>query len=170
GKINKFKTAGHELGSHTITHPDLTTLTTTQVNNELSQSKTYLQNTFGVPINYFATPYGAYNKAVKDRIMAYYTVHRTVDTGYNSKDNFDVTKLKVQNILDTTTPEEVAGWAKKAYDEKTWLILVYHRVANDPEAYDTTPAKFQGQMQAIKTQNIPVKTITQALAELQPQR
>jgi peptidoglycan/xylan/chitin deacetylase (PgdA/CDA1 family) len=169
GTINAIKNKGHEMGSHTITHPDLTKVSGAQLTRELRDSKSYLQTVLGVPINYFATPYGAYNAPVMTEINKYYTVHRTVDAGYNSKDNFDQTRLKVQNVLNTTSAAEVQQWVDKAYEERTWLILVLHRVANDPGPYDTTPALFEQQLEVIKNKGIPVRTITQVLNELKPQ-
>lgn len=167
--IQNFVNAGHEIGSHTITHSDLTTLSDSKLNTELVDSKTYLESYLGKPVTYFASPFGAYDTRVTDRIMQSYAVQRTVDTGYNTKDNFDVTKLKVQNILNTTTAADVDGWVKKAIAEKTWLILVYHRVAPNPGPYDTTVPLFRAQMQAIKDSGIAVRTITQSLNELRPQ-
>ena len=167
--VRAIRDQGHEMGSHTITHPDLTTLTTTQLNNELSQSKNYLQTLYGQPVTYFASPYGAYNTQVLNRIGAYYTLHRTVDAGYNSRDNFNVMQLKVQNVLSNTTAAEVASWVQKAAQDRTWLILVYHRVANDPGPYDTTPALFTQHLTSIRDAGVPVVKISQALAELQPQ-
>ncbi len=167
--IKSFEDDGYEIGSHSITHPDLRTLTPAEVETELVDSQTYLRSFLNGPINYFATPFGAYNQAVKDQIMQHYTVHRTVDAGFNSKDNFDVSRLKVQNILDNTTGEEVASWIAQAQREGTWLILVYHRVATDPDPYDTTPTLFTDHLNAMRDSGIPVVTISQALAELEPQ-
>lgn len=160
---------GHEMGSHTVTHPDLTTLTSTSLEYELAYSRAYLESVYGHSVSYFATPYGAYNTPVQQRIMANYSLHRTVDTGYNSRDNFNITQLKVQNVLSNTTAAEVKVWVEKAKTDNTWLILVYHRVANNPGPYDTTPTLFRQQMDAIQTSGVPVVTISQALAELQPQ-
>lgn len=168
--IRSLAAKGHEIESHTVTHPDLTSLTSTQLTRELRSSQNYLQQILGgKAVNYLASPYGLYNQTVLNHISKYYTVHRTVDAGYNSKDNFDQMRLKVQNVLNTTTPAEVQQWVDKAYAEHTWLILVYHRVANDAEQFDTTPALFEQQMQVIHDKGIPVVTITQALGELKPQ-
>lgn len=168
--IKAIQAKGHEIESHTVTHPDLTTLTTTQLTQELRNSKTYLQQILGgKAVNYIASPYGAYNQTVLNQMSKYYTVHRTVDAGYNSKDNFDQMRLKVQNVYNTTTAAEVQQWVDKAYAEHTWLILVYHRVADDAEQFDTTPALFDQQMQVIHDKGMPVVTITQALNELKPQ-
>lgn len=167
--IQQFIDDGHEIGSHSITHPDLTTLPEAQVIQELEGSKQFLEDYLEISIQHFATPYGAYNTSVKDSIMTYYDTHRTVDTGYNSKDNIDVSRLRSMSILSTTTASEVQAWVEKAKDEKLWLILLYHRVADDPGEYDTTPELFSGQMQVINDSGIPVVTISQALAEIETQ-
>jgi len=164
--IRQFMDAGHEIESHSITHPDLTTLSSEQLTAELSESKSFLEKYLGVSIQYFATPFGSYNTFVNENVMKYYTAHRTVDAGYNSKDNLDLSRLKVQNILFSTTSEEVAEWVKKAKKEKLWLILLYHRVANDPGTYDTTPELFAEHMRVIKNASIPVVTFSEAFAEL----
>jgi len=69
--ILDIQSMGHEIGSHSVTHPDLTTLYANEVNWELRVSRRYLKSLTGSPINYFATPYGAYNQEVKNRIMNY---------------------------------------------------------------------------------------------------
>ena len=164
--IGQFIDDGHEIGSHSITHPDLTTLSEEEVIHELEGSKQFLEDYLELNIQHFATPYGAYNIFVENKIMEYYDTHRTVDIGYNSKDNLDVSRLRSMSILSTTTASEVEEWARKAKEEKLWLILLYHRVADNPGQYDTTPALFAQQMQVINDNNIPVVTISQALAEI----
>jgi len=167
--IGQFIDDGHEIGSHSITHADLTTLSAQDLIHELEGSKQFLEDYLEISIDHFATPYGAYNTAVNREIMNHYDTHRTVDIGYNSKDNFDVRVLKSMSILPATTADEVKAWARKAKEEKLWLILLYHRVADDPNPYDTTPALFAAQMQAIDDVGIPVVTVSEAVAEIESQ-
>ena len=164
-QIQKFIDAGHEIGSHTVTHPWLTTLTEQNLIRELVDSKQYLENFLGIPIRHFASSYGDYNTFVKDKIMEYYDTHRTVDAGYNSKDNLDYSKLKNMCVLLTTTIGEFEEWVKKARDEKLWLILLYHRVGGKeaPTENDTTPQKFSQQMKLLYDYGIEVVTISEAL-------
>ncbi len=164
-----FFNSGHEICSHTVTHPFLTTLTNPNLTYELSHSKTYLESLIGQPVRNFASPYGDYNAAVNDVIDNYYQSHRTVDEGFNSKDNFNIYRLRVQNILDTTTASQVAAWIEQAQADKTWLILVYHRVANNPGPYDSYTNIFAEHLQAIANSGIVVKTYQDALTEVLPQ-
>ncbi len=165
-RIQKYVTDGHEICSHTVTHPYLTSLGAADLTYELQHSQQYLRSITGATVDNFASPYGDYNAAVNTEIKKYYRSHRTVDEGYNTKDNLDLYRLRVQNILDTTTADQVRQWIEQAKLDKTWLILVYHRVADDPGPYDTTVAHFTQQLEAIKQSGITVKTTNDALNEL----
>jgi peptidoglycan/xylan/chitin deacetylase (PgdA/CDA1 family) len=168
--VMDFYNDGHEICAHTVTHPFLTTLTTSQVDYELSHSQQVLQNIIGAPVKDFASPYGDYNQAVNVEIAKYFQSHRTVDEGYNSKDNFDKYRLRVQNMTPDTTIQEFQYWLDKAKATNTWLILVYHRVTNDtPEAFDSTVPEFNQQMQALSNSGLTVRTWADALAEVQSQ-
>ncbi|MEK7153641.1 MAG: polysaccharide deacetylase family protein, partial [Patescibacteria group bacterium] len=102
--VGAFFNAGHEICSHTVTHPMMTQISDGQLAEELSQSKTYLEGLIGQPVPDFASPYGDYDARVNNAIRAAgYASHRTVDEGFNSKDNFDPYRLRVQNIFNTTT-------------------------------------------------------------------
>lgn len=164
-----FSKSGHEICSHTVTHPFLTSLTASQLDYELKHSGEYLRRLTGQPVLNFASPYGNYNAKVIDGIDNYYASHRSVDEGYNSKDNFDIYNIRVQNILSTTTASEVAGWVARAQAENTWLVLVYHRVANDAGTYDTTPKLFAEHIDTVRASGITVKTYQDALNEIKPQ-
>lgn len=51
---------GFEIGSHSISHPDLSELETPQIQNEILNSKIILEDTFGQPVTCFSYPYGSY--------------------------------------------------------------------------------------------------------------
>lgn len=164
-----FKNSGHEICSHTVSHPFLTSLGATQLTYELQHSKQFLESIIGGPVRNFASPYGDYNAAVNAEIAKYYRSHRTVDEGYNSKDNFNIYRLRVQNVQYNTTLAEFQSWLDRAKADKTWLILVYHRVANNPGQFDTYVSDFSQQLQAIQQSGLNVKTYNAALDELVPQ-
>lgn len=158
---------GHEIGSHSITHPFLTQIDSAQLDQELSESKTYLENIVGSGnIKSFATPYGDYNETVLTAIKKYYTSHRPTDEGYNLQNNYDIDRIKVQNIKTTTTLAEYQSWIDQAKRDNSWLVIVYHRVTNDDlEPYDTTTADFAKQIEALKSSGITVLPMSQAITE-----
>jgi hypothetical protein len=80
----------------------------------------------------------------------------------------------VQNILWTTTPAEVQDWVNDAVKGQYWLVIVYHGITpiqTNPQAgrYQTTPEKFQQNLEEIKASGISVQTVGSALSELVPQ-
>jgi peptidoglycan/xylan/chitin deacetylase (PgdA/CDA1 family) len=56
--------AGWEIASHTISHVDLTTVDSTQLQREVARSRDILHHKFGVPIDNFCYPSGRYDDTV----------------------------------------------------------------------------------------------------------
>ena len=65
-QIKQMAAAGWEVGSHGMNHKDLTLLEPQEQRSEIVDSKNYLQNTLGFPINTIAYPYGLYDPSVID--------------------------------------------------------------------------------------------------------
>lgn len=54
------------IGAHTVTHPSLPTCPPDEVRRELTESKHYLQQVSGQPVELLAYPFGDYNRAVAE--------------------------------------------------------------------------------------------------------
>jgi peptidoglycan/xylan/chitin deacetylase (PgdA/CDA1 family) len=169
-QVQAFANAGHEIGSHTMTHTNMLDQTKKQYDKELSQSQTQLQQWISGLVTSFAFPNGLYNQAIVNDAKTFYSATRGVESGLNSKDSFNAYDIKAEDIDATTTTDQVADWVAQAQATHTWLVLVYHSIDPvDNGDYSTTPAQLDSQLAAIKNSNIPVLTMKQALAELQPQ-
>ena len=84
-QVREWLAAGHEIGSHTLTHPFLTRLNTRLAREEISASKKKLEDLFGAPIRHFCYPYGDWNGAIRDLVAeAGYETACTTDLGVNS--------------------------------------------------------------------------------------
>lgn len=57
-----------EIGSHTLSHPDLTTLAAPEIEKEIRQSKIQIEDIIQKPVRSFASPYGRYNHTTIDCI------------------------------------------------------------------------------------------------------
>jgi peptidoglycan/xylan/chitin deacetylase (PgdA/CDA1 family) len=55
---------GWEVDSHTLTHPDLVTVSSAQLWQEVHTSRVVLQRLFHVPVDFFCYPAGAFDAAV----------------------------------------------------------------------------------------------------------
>jgi peptidoglycan/xylan/chitin deacetylase (PgdA/CDA1 family) len=71
-QIREMQQFGVEFGSHTLTHPDLTTLSFDRVRTEVGDSKQIIEENLRVPVAYFAYPYGSYNRKVREIVAEYH--------------------------------------------------------------------------------------------------
>ena len=69
-RVRAFLSAGWELDSHTINHPDLTTLGPAQLREEVAASRRILRRQFHVPVDFFCYPSGRYDDAVIAAVQA----------------------------------------------------------------------------------------------------
>jgi len=83
-QIGEWLAAGHEIGSHTLTHPFLTWLLVGRAREEIVVSKKKLEDLFGRPIEHFCYPYGDWNHAIRDLVAeAGYKTAFTTQSGIN---------------------------------------------------------------------------------------
>jgi peptidoglycan/xylan/chitin deacetylase (PgdA/CDA1 family) len=167
---------GYEIGNHTETHPDLTTLTSAQVQSEMRGAQAVFQASLGITPTDFAYPYGTYNAStIAIGQQAGFVSQRSVDAGFNAKDSIDFTQLKVEEVTAETTPAEVDAWVDQAIADRTWLILLYHRIdaQASPGAGDedevTTPANLDAELSYIGSSGAAVETTAQAIGEIKAQ-
>lgn len=81
-QVRTWLAAGHQIGSHSLTHPNLRKIPLAQAREEISASRKRLEDTFGVAVVHFCYPYGAYNEAIRDLVAeAGYQTASTVQHG-----------------------------------------------------------------------------------------
>ena len=84
-QVRDWLDAGHDIGSHTLTHPFLTRLPLSAAREEIFASKKALEDLFGRAVEHFCYPYGDWNPAVRDLVAeAGYRTACTVDFGINA--------------------------------------------------------------------------------------
>ncbi|MFM9126893.1 MAG: polysaccharide deacetylase family protein [Solirubrobacterales bacterium] len=88
-QVKALVAAGWEIGAHTITHADLTTLDAAGLDREVAGSRKELEKEFGVKVNTFCYPAGKYDAEAEQAVKrAGFTTATTVDPGVASpKDN-----------------------------------------------------------------------------------
>ncbi len=157
--ITELFRRGHEIGSHTRTHPDLTTLSAADLRSQVFDSKQALIDIGINPVETFIYPFGAYNanviRSVKD---AGYIGARTVNRGYNTAAT-DPFVLFEQEIQSTTTFAEVQGWIDTAVANDQWLVLTFHQIDNSGSQYGNTPELLQQIIDYVATANVDVVTL-----------
>ena len=67
---------GHEIGSHTFSHKDLTTIPLQQVEFELLKSKQIINDSLNVNVVSFVHPYNKYNDSINTLVLMHYGFSR----------------------------------------------------------------------------------------------
>jgi peptidoglycan/xylan/chitin deacetylase (PgdA/CDA1 family) len=176
-QVAGVKSAGEEIGDHTKTHPDLTSLTQANANTEIAGAKSALESAGLGPITTLAYPLGDYNASVEGIAQtAGLTAARTTDIGYNGKST-DRYALKTGNVDTNTSFDTVKAWIDTAVSQKLWLTLTIHNVDSLQnlnaigDAYGTTPEILQQIVSYLASKQssgaLQVKTMNDALPYLQ---
>lgn len=158
---------GNEIGSHTVTHPDLTQLSDAQILQELSQSKQWLEANLGVPVKQLAVPYGAVNENVTALSKAYYDSLRTVNPGLNYRGD-DPYALKGETIFSITPPSHITQMLEEARTTRGWYIALFHNFsAGVPgDQYSYSAADFGTVLDAVAASGLDVVTVGQGIERL----
>ncbi|UXN02827.1 polysaccharide deacetylase family protein [Bartonella sp. HY406] len=65
GQVKQWLSHGHEVGSHTLTHPHLSQLSSDMAFTEINQSKQNLETALNIKLSSFAYPYGDENDEIR---------------------------------------------------------------------------------------------------------
>lgn len=82
GLLQQIVADGHELGNHSLTHPDMRNLDDIRIKHELLETERLVRNATGMTTRpYFRPPYGAYNNRVllTAESLGYLPVYWTLD-------------------------------------------------------------------------------------------
>lgn len=80
--VEKIISAGHEIGTHSRTHPYMSTLSKAQIQDELTTSSLAIERLTGQKVTLFRPPYGDYNNTLIDTCaeMGLYPIQWDVDS------------------------------------------------------------------------------------------
>lgn len=130
---NKFLAAsqnGHEIGGHTVTHPDLVLVSDSQLAFELDDAQSYLETLTGKPVVSFAYPFGSDDARVRAAVGQRYLAARDVwpdaihpATGQNmlrlgeavGPFNWTDEQFVQERLAFATEAETTGGWAVEMY-------------------------------------------------------
>ncbi len=93
---------GITFGAHSLTHPDLRTLNDKEMKSEIHDSGRKLAEHVGVPVRFFAPPYGYSNAAVRREIAKNYDLSLGVRLGIAKRSSplFDLPRIEMHYFRD----------------------------------------------------------------------
>ncbi|MGZ3460242.1 MAG: polysaccharide deacetylase family protein, partial [Archangium sp.] len=167
-QIQTLQAEGNEIAAHTMTHPDLTTLSAAQMETELRDSQAWLASQFNLAsVPDFASPYGKYNASVLATIQKYYASHRTVNGGQNFKDS-NVLQLRAYDVTSSVSVDTVRTWLDSAAADKSWVILLFHQLVSGTPSQSTefNTANFAAILDYVKAKGLDTVTVHQGVARM----
>ncbi len=108
-EVKALDSEGHEIESHTISHPDLRTLNDESLAREMRESKATLERELGHPVEAIAYPFGLDDPRVD---------HAAEDAGYHLGLLADGT-----NATDSSPRFRIPRW-KMSYDDSLEALLI----------------------------------------------
>ncbi len=164
-QVRALLAEGHAVESHTVTHPDLTSLDAEALDDELRLSQEYLQQTFGPETaRHFAVPYGLYDDAVLEAVRRRYVSARTVLNGRNLPDA-DLHQLRSYDVYSRVPLEDVRTWLAEAQAERSWIILTFHELVWGEPVRDTEldVGRFEAILAEIRARGLRVVSIDEGV-------
>ena len=113
GDLRSLAAAGMDIGGHTSSHRDLTTLPQAELRRETAGSRLQLARILGHPIYFFAYPFGRYDANVVAALrQAGYSVGFTTENGTHLSSSRARTQPRIHVGRDAT-PEQVVAYAEE---------------------------------------------------------
>lgn len=109
--------AGFEIGSHSVSHPDLTTLSDRDLERQVQRSKQLLESWIGQPVVSFSYPGGRYDARVEAAVsQAGYLLARTTHAGVDDPflRPYQIPMIRIHNA----TTARGLRWALESYGPK----------------------------------------------------
>lgn len=169
-QVTTLAKSGHELASHGYEHLNLTTLDIQSIDYQLRHAGEYFKQVHNQQATQLSVPFGGTDNQVSHYARSYYASLRGTESGINTRQNFDPYALLVLYIGNDTTPAKLADALAEVKASNGWLILVYHRVDTNTQGEPViSPAQFQQQLDTLKKSNLTVKTVSEAMQEINEQ-
>lgn len=104
-----------EIGSHTVNHPALGTLSREEQQEEIFQNKQLLQTILSKPVTGIAFPYGHYNEdtpSVVKSLSFGYAVTTEESPVYSEHSLYEIPRFQVKNMDGSSFQKELTKWLK----------------------------------------------------------
>jgi peptidoglycan/xylan/chitin deacetylase (PgdA/CDA1 family) len=141
-QIRALRDAGWEIMSHTVSHPNLKSLSQAELDDELLRSRTILEG-LGLTVNNIVYPYNKNDEQVRAATARYYRSGRGGTYAYNAG-NFDPYFLKSFPIKHDLPL--MKSYIDQVHSDRSWLILYQHEIDTKAKVTDKQGTFTKGEM------------------------
>lgn len=144
---------------------------TDQLDNELTLMKGWLIDNNFQGRDLLAYPLGQFNASVIETVSRYYSFARTVNNRQQETlPPGGAYTCRAQSGTNTVTMARIIAQIDAAYDNGSWLNLLYHDITPGAASASVqiTQANFQASVDYISAKGIPVRTVSQVLKAAAP--
>ncbi|MGZ0145911.1 polysaccharide deacetylase family protein [Kribbella sp. WER1] len=133
-EVQQLAALGHEIGAHSVTHPELDTLEAAPLWHEVTRCRADLEQHLGQPVDSFAYPHGYSSPVVRRTVAA--AGYRSACSVKNALSPYDDPPYAIARltVMSDTTDDELSGWlagrgpVARPHDRHiTWLWRQYRR-------------------------------------------
>jgi peptidoglycan/xylan/chitin deacetylase (PgdA/CDA1 family) len=176
-QIDAMHKDGEEIACHTITHPDLRTISNADIMMQLTGCDKTLSDRYG-KITDFASPYGSQDARTIGQIKKVFSSQRNtngdpsngvtqvdVNTsgGYDGK-GFDKYNIIGVTIRRETTIAEIQALISFAEQNNGWVVITYHQADDGQSKWGIDTKSMEAQLAAVSKSPIRIVTVDQALS------
>lgn len=146
--VKKTADMGFEIGNHSWSHPDLTTISAAELDSQLAKTSQTITQITGQPVKLMRPPYGSYNGAVLNGSAqnGLTVVHWT-----NSPEDWQPSNRSAEAIAKLTIERATPGSIILMHDIHQWTV-------------DAAPAIID----ALQAQGYHLVTVSQLVGDSQP--
>jgi peptidoglycan/xylan/chitin deacetylase (PgdA/CDA1 family) len=136
-KLRELQAEGHEMSSHSWSHPHLSTLNDVDLRGEIEKADQLMAEKLGKPPLTFCYPWNDFNDRVRAVVLEHHVNDRTVCVGLSGP---------------TFTQDFANEWVDDLIHDHGWGVTMIHNVNNtDPNATNLTV--LNGQMDYVKSRS-----------------
>jgi len=171
-QVKSMQDSGHDIASHTVDHPNLTSLDDEDLAFQITKSKEELEKHFG-SIEDFASPLSAFDNRTMASISATYRSHRNTysdttdgqvnDIDVNIKTNFDRFNIYSYSITKDTTLDDIRMLIEYAKTTNGWVVLNYHQIDDSDLRYAITSDVLAEHMEYLRSTGMKLPTMREVL-------
>lgn len=161
-QLMKLQADGQEIGAHTRHHLHLSTLSQQEQFNEIAGSKFDLEQMGIKNVVSFSYPFGDYSPYTEDIVRKYFYDARTTKPGLNNL-NLDLHTLKFEAVIYNTKFDQIKDWIDEAVRQKSWLILVFHRIDEQGNQISADGSLLDEVLTYAQTNHIPILPNSKAI-------